>query len=290
MFGGPSATQQRHAHQYGAGRLAGRVRGNDTSPAGQRRAPAAGMASRPRQAGEVFEEPLAGTAAGRVHTVHPVYTTGHHRGGSQPAPAQRAVVNRRGLGGTGALGAASRGGLGNGMVAAVPGNMAADAYGASGQQPAMMGSAARRVASESGINTHADAPAQPSAAKPKVVNRDPRVHRAMSVLSQEAMDALLRTQLELGALETKAEEVAARLQRHELTPGQARTELAQVEAAAHKVECDKVDSIYTSELSSGRDMAKTEKKEQLGRLERLFERLEVLFKWIKEVDAAQGSA
>mmetsp|Transcript_124639 Transcript_124639/g.202699 ORF Transcript_124639/g.202699 Transcript_124639/m.202699 type:complete len:300 (-) Transcript_124639:167-1066(-) len=298
MFGGPSTAQQRHANQFGAGRLNGRARGNEISPAGQRRAPAAGMASRPRQAGELYEEPLAGRAAARG--VQPVYTAGHHRGGSQPAPAQRAPLTRTGFGGTGGLGAASRG-LRNGTAShAAPSRAAAESPGAaffgapdagtSGQQPTMMGSAARRVASETGINAQAGAPSAPSAAKEKVVNRDPRnVHRAMSVLSQEAMDALLRTQLELGGLEAKAEEVAARLQRHELTPGQARTELAQVEAAAHKVECDKVDSIYTSELQSGKDMAKTEKKEQLGRLERLFERLEVLFKWIKEVDAAQAA-
>lgn len=109
----------------------------------------------------------------------------------------------------------------------------------------------------------------------------------MSLLSEEAMEALMRIQKELGDLEARAEDVVARLQGSLITAGQARTELAQVEAAAHKVECDKVDSIYTSELNSGKDMAKTEKKQQLGRLERLFERLEALFKWIKEVEAVQ---
>lgn len=104
------------------------------------------------------------------------------------------------------------------------------------------------------------------------------------MLSQEAMDGLDKTALELDSLERRAEEVVKKLEQGLLTPGQARTELAQVEAAAHKVECDKVDAIYTSELHSGKETAKLEKKDQLKRLERLFERLEVLFNWVKGLE------
>lgn len=104
------------------------------------------------------------------------------------------------------------------------------------------------------------------------------------MMSQEAIDGLCKTSMELSALEDEVERIVARLENGEITPGQARTQLSNIEAVGHKVECDKVDSIYTSELHSGKEMAKTQKKDQLKRLERLFERLEILFKWIKTLE------
>lgn len=106
----------------------------------------------------------------------------------------------------------------------------------------------------------------------------------MSFLSEEAIDGLLKTGLELDKLEARVEELMGQVRKGELTPGQGRTELSQVEAAAHKVECDKVDAIYTSELHSGKDDAKKEKKDQLKRLEALFDKLEVQFKWLKTLE------
>lgn len=111
-----------------------------------------------------------------------------------------------------------------------------------------------------------------------------RANRAMSYLSQEALNGLCGTSIELNGLEARVDDIVAKVQRGELTPGQGRTELSQVEAAGHKVECDKVDSIYTSELQTGKDEAKAEKKTQIKRLEQLFENLEVHFKWIKTLE------
>lgn len=91
--------------------------------------------------------------------------------------------------------------------------------------------------------------------------------------------------VELSSLEGRAEEVRRMVEDGTLTPGQGRTELAQIEAKAHKVESEKVDCIYTSELTSGKDDAKAEKKAQLQRLEKLFERLEEHFAWLKSVGA-----
>lgn len=109
--------------------------------------------------------------------------------------------------------------------------------------------------------------------------------RAMSLLSQEAFDGLAAVTVEITALEARVEEVRQQVVDGLLTPGQARTQLAQVEAQANKVECNKIDSIYTSELTSGKDEAKKSKKEQLQRIEKLLEKLEAEFKWLKSLGA-----
>jgi hypothetical protein len=103
----------------------------------------------------------------------------------------------------------------------------------------------------------------------------------MSYLSQEALDGLFKTGLEVASLEEQAEEISRRFDSGELTSGQAVTELAMVEAAANKVECEKVDSIYTGELNSGKDQAKALKKDQNKRLDALAAKFEDLFKKFK---------
>lgn len=110
----------------------------------------------------------------------------------------------------------------------------------------------------------------------------------MSLLSQEAIDRMDASSAEISHLEQRAEDIARQLQHRQITAGQARTALAQVESAAHKVETEKVDAVYTSELNSGKAMVKSEKKEQLARLERFFERLDVIFQWIKRCEATEA--
>lgn len=93
-----------------------------------------------------------------------------------------------------------------------------------------------------------------------------------------------RAEAELAGLERAAEEVVLQLDGGTLSCGQARTSLANVEARAHRLEADGVDGIYTSDLGSGKAQAKSEKKELLARLERLFSRLEASFQLINDVD------
>mmetsp|Transcript_88929 Transcript_88929/g.163029 ORF Transcript_88929/g.163029 Transcript_88929/m.163029 type:complete len:234 (+) Transcript_88929:1-702(+) len=112
-----------------------------------------------------------------------------------------------------------------------------------------------------------------------------RPHRAMSLLSQEAIAALHGTATDLGELEAEVEEAVNSLKRGEITPGLCRDRLSQVESKVQKLETNRVDSIYTGSLNSGKAQAKTEKKEQLDRIERLCTRLEQLFKWIKTLPA-----
>lgn len=105
----------------------------------------------------------------------------------------------------------------------------------------------------------------------------------MSYLSQEAIEGLLKTSVEIDQLHERVDIIVAKVQKGEFTPGQGRTELSQIEAAGHKVESNKVDAIYTSELNTGKADAKAEKKTQLKRLEELFDKLEVHFKWLKRL-------
>lgn len=109
----------------------------------------------------------------------------------------------------------------------------------------------------------------------------PRAQRSMSYLSQEAIDGLFKTDKEVSSLEERAEDINRRFESGQLSAGQARTELANVEAAANKVECDKMDSIYTGELNSGKDQAKALKKDQTKRLDSLHTKFEELFKKFK---------
>lgn len=61
----------------------------------------------------------------------------------------------------------------------------------------------------------------------------------------------------------------------------AKTELALLEADAHKLESTGVDNIYTGELESGKASAKETKKEQLRRLEVLFSFIDEVFSHIQ---------
>merc|ERR1711957_210204 len=92
-----------------------------------------------------------------------------------------------------------------------------------------------------------------------------RAQRVMSLLSQEAMNGLDMSSAEISGMEAQVDEIERALRAGDITCGQARSELAQVEANAHKVETNKIDCVYTSELTTGREEAKTAKKEQLQR-------------------------
>lgn len=121
----------------------------------------------------------------------------------------------------------------------------------------------------------------------KIVYREPkRLSRQLSVPSEEAMSQLGRLDAQLRDIEQRVEDLHKFA--HGQSPptcesvGQMRTTLAQLEAAANKLETKGVDSIYTSELRSGQVCAKEAKKAQIVRLEKLFVAIEDLFSFLAE--------
>lgn len=88
---------------------------------------------------------------------------------------------------------------------------------------------------------------------------------------------------QMDGLEQKVAEVVREVGRGALPLPKARNELAYVEAQGHKLETQGVDSVYCSELTSGKATAKAEKKALLARLESLFESIDAEFKKLKAV-------
>jgi len=115
--------------------------------------------------------------------------------------------------------------------------------------------------------------------------------RAMSVRSQEAMSALTVLEARLKQIENRVAELD-KLVRGPNLPlnvlAKAKTELALIEADAHKLESSGVDNIYTGELESGKASAKETKKEQLRRLEVLFSFIDEVFSYIQSSTSTPG--
>jgi len=109
-----------------------------------------------------------------------------------------------------------------------------------------------------------------------------RSEAALGQLSQlgERLASLEVRVDELGNMVTSVREGGGAQQAAEL--GQIKTELAQLEAEAHKLESNGVDNVYTGELNSGKVPAKDTKKFYLQRLEALFNKIEQTFKVISE--------
>lgn len=108
-----------------------------------------------------------------------------------------------------------------------------------------------------------------------------KLTRQLSVPSEAAMRQLETLHVCLLKIERQVESLNA-LARGSAEPAadalaKMRTELAQLEAEANKLETKGVDNVYTSELKSGRQAAKELKSVQLRRLETLFGVIEKLF-------------
>jgi vacuolar-type H+-ATPase subunit I/STV1 len=103
----------------------------------------------------------------------------------------------------------------------------------------------------------------------------------MSVPSEEALRQLGELDKVLSGVEQRVEQLSRLAdEQAQLTPestARLKTNLAQLEAEAHKLETNGVDGIYTSELKSGQVFAKESKKSQLRRLEKLFGVIEGIF-------------
>eukprot|EP00927_Polykrikos_kofoidii_P005724 TRINITY_DN12276_c0_g1_i1.p1 TRINITY_DN12276_c0_g1~~TRINITY_DN12276_c0_g1_i1.p1 ORF type:complete len:435 (+),score=76.18 TRINITY_DN12276_c0_g1_i1:99-1403(+) len=113
--------------------------------------------------------------------------------------------------------------------------------------------------------------------------------RKFSKLSEQALTLLSDTNCELAHIERRVAEIEQLVLTSEgmnqsgaISWCDLKTELAQLEAKSTQLEGGRVDMVYTSELSSGKEVAKEEKKAQLLRLEALFRRFEVLFAAIKD--------
>lgn len=106
-----------------------------------------------------------------------------------------------------------------------------------------------------------------------------QVPRRWSLKSEEAMHQLAQLDESLSRIEQQVAEIDG-LSRLPSGQGrnQMRTDLALLEAEANKLESKGVDSVYTSELVSGRDDAKNSKKALLRRLEALFVQIESIFR------------
>lgn len=112
--------------------------------------------------------------------------------------------------------------------------------------------------------------------------------RCLSVRSQEAMSTLGQLQERLKKIEDRVAELDAIVRSPEAPSsiGKVKTELAMLEADAHKLESSGVDNVYTGELESGKDSAKEAKRDQLRRLEALFTRIDEVFQFITQGNSA----
>lgn len=110
--------------------------------------------------------------------------------------------------------------------------------------------------------------------------------RRYSAPSQGALSQLAAVEAEVVAVEERVRELATLDAASEEHRGRIRTELAQLEATAHKIECQGVDNVYTGELESGKAEAKEFKRSLLARLEKIFEVVDETFKRLKAAEAA----
>merc|ERR1712190_225019 len=107
---------------------------------------------------------------------------------------------------------------------------------------------------------------------PQAQDNAPRRHAPrMSAPSETALRKLNGTNIELSRIENRVKEIVSALDSlvvEEIAP--LKSELAQLETKAKQLEGKGVDDIYTSDLNSGKQLAKDEKKDMLCRFETLY--------------------
>eukprot|EP00930_Biecheleria_cincta_P031099 TRINITY_DN21577_c0_g1_i1.p1 TRINITY_DN21577_c0_g1~~TRINITY_DN21577_c0_g1_i1.p1 ORF type:complete len:309 (-),score=46.21 TRINITY_DN21577_c0_g1_i1:259-1185(-) len=126
------------------------------------------------------------------------------------------------------------------------------------------------------------------AVAPEVVHRKTKgLTRRYSAVSQSAMCQLRDVEAQVAQVAGRVSELAGLCSEPEEQRVGLRTELATLEAQAHKLECQGVDNVYTSELESGKADAKDLKKMLLERLEQIFRNIEDCFEKLKASEASQ---
>lgn len=101
------------------------------------------------------------------------------------------------------------------------------------------------------------------------------------------MCQLREVEAQVAQIAGRVSELAGLCSEPEDQRGALRTELAALEAQAHKLECQGVDNVYTSELESGKADAKDLKKALLLRLEQIFKSIDDCFVRLKASEASQ---
>lgn len=115
--------------------------------------------------------------------------------------------------------------------------------------------------------------------------------RRHSLPSEEALVALAAIEAELSKIEARVADIAQSSLDGDLGQqrGAAKTELALLEARAHKLETHGVDAVYTGALVSGQAEAKGRKRSLLLRLEGLFDNIEAVFRMLKKAEAQEAT-
>lgn len=91
-------------------------------------------------------------------------------------------------------------------------------------------------------------------------------------------------------IDASMERLIASLQTSGAPLGKTRGELAQLEATLDRLQCKGVDSVDTFELSSGKELARSIRKELTGRAEKMHARMDEGFKAIKCAQNVQQQA
>jgi len=112
-------------------------------------------------------------------------------------------------------------------------------------------------------------------------SRPRMVDRKLSLESEKTLGQLVDFEREFNEIDRGTQEIQEALLRGETSAGQAKTDLALLEANLDKLQCKGVDSIETMDLHSGKERARALRKELTKRAEGMHERMDALFKEIK---------
>lgn len=115
------------------------------------------------------------------------------------------------------------------------------------------------------------------------------LQKRFSCKSESVLGRLGEFEAQFNDIEESIKRIAEGFHSGELTPPGARDHLAQVEALLDKLQFNGVDSIETFELESGKDKARSLRKELVRRAEELHGRMEEIFKEIKVASALPTS-
>eukprot|EP00747_Dinoflagellata_sp_TGD_P209872 gnl/TRDRNA2_/TRDRNA2_83246_c0_seq1.p1 gnl/TRDRNA2_/TRDRNA2_83246_c0~~gnl/TRDRNA2_/TRDRNA2_83246_c0_seq1.p1 ORF type:complete len:314 (-),score=59.34 gnl/TRDRNA2_/TRDRNA2_83246_c0_seq1:127-930(-) len=106
--------------------------------------------------------------------------------------------------------------------------------------------------------------------------------RRFSGISESTLGKLEQYAQEFDGIEAGMGQIEQLFREKQVLPGKANSELAQLEAKLDRLQCNGVDSIETFELVSGKEQARALRKELTKRAEQLHDKMDALFKEIKE--------